>query len=192
MSSRFTHVASVAALIVASVAQAQTTPKLTADLSGRATTQISLSAPRAAGAPAATPLVVKIDYGQPAVRGREVPVELAKPDTIWRVGANLSTTLTTDVNLDLGGLSVPKGAYSLYATRTAKGYLLIVNRATGQSGAEYDATKDLGRVPLTARTRSEVQESLHIALKSADDRAPRGSLLISWGKLDLSTSWSVR
>ncbi len=179
------------ALAVASTAgQAQV--KLTTDLSGRASTQIGLSAPRTVGAPAPTPLVVKIDYGQPAVRNRDVPVEFARTDSIWRLGANLATTLTSDVDLLIGDLAVPKGAYSLYATRTASGYLLIVNKATGQSGADYDAAKDLGRVALAARPRAEVQESLHIALKSADDRLPRGTLLISWNKLDLSTNWSVK
>ena len=179
-----------AVTLCASVAQAQV--KLTADLSGRGSTQIGLAQPRAEGAPAPKPLVVKIDFGQPAVRNRDVPVELAKLDTIWRLGANVATTLTSDIDLMIGDLMVPKGAYSLYAVRTAKGYLLIVNKATGQSGADYDASKDLGRVVLTPRTRQEVQESLHIALKSADDGSPKGSLLISWGKLDLSTSWSVK
>ncbi|MHB1311725.1 MAG: DUF2911 domain-containing protein [Gemmatimonadaceae bacterium] len=179
-----------AVALCASVAQAQV--KLTADLSGRASTQAGLAPPRVQGAPAPKPLLVKIDYGQPAVRNREVPVELATLDSIWRVGANTATTLTSDVDLMIGDLPVPKGAYSLYATRTANGYLLIVNKATGQSGAVYDASKDLGRLALTPRTRHEVQESLHIALKSADDRSPRGSLLISWGLLDLSTSWSAR
>jgi len=187
MSIRF---AFAALTLVATTAQAQV--KLTADLSGRASTQIGLALPAVQGAPAAKPLLIKIDYGQPAVRNREVPVEFAKLDTIWRLGANVSTTLTSDVDLMIGDLSLPKGAYSLYATRTAKGYVLIVNKATGQSGAEYDASKDFGRVPLTPRTRQEVQESLHIALKSADDRTPKGTLLISWGKLDLSTSWSAR
>lgn len=165
---------------------------LKAALSGRATTEVALNAPREEGKPAPKPLVIKIDYGQPHVRGREVPTELAKPGTVWRTGANMATGLTTDVDLVIGGASVPKGAYTLYSIRTASGYELIISKQTGQSGMDYDQTKDLARVPLTARTLGEGRESLQIALVPAGDQSPKGDLTISWGKIELSAKWSVK
>jgi hypothetical protein len=178
------------AFLAPTLASAQT--PLRAALSGRATTEIALSPPRVAGQPAPKALVVKIDYGQPHARGRDVPSELAKAGTIWRTGANSSTTLTTDVDLVIGGANVAKGAYSLYTIRTDKGYDLIINRNTGQWGTEYDQTKDLARVPLTARTLGETRESLQIALVPAGDQAPKGTLTLAWGKLELSTGWSTK
>lgn len=165
---------------------------LKAALSGRATTEVALNLPREAGKPAPKALVIKIDYGQPHARGREVPAELAKVETVWRTGANTSTTLTTDVDLMIGDASVPKGAYSLYSMRTAAGYLLIINKNTGQWGTEYLVAQDLARVPLAVRTLAETRESLQIALAPAGDQSPKGMLTISWGKLELSTSWSAR
>ncbi len=165
---------------------------LKAALSGRATTEVALNLPRVAGQPAPKALVVKIDYGQPHARGREVPVELSKVETVWRTGANSSTTLTTDVDLVIGGAAVPKGAYSLYSIRTASGYLLIINKNTGQWGTEYVVAQDLARVPLTVRALAESRESLQIALAPSADQPPKGTLTISWGKLELSTSWSAK
>jgi len=161
-------------------------------LSGRATTEVALSGPRETGKPAPKALVVKIDYGQPHVRGRDVPVELAKVGTVWRTGANSSTTFTTDVDLMVGNASVPRGSYSLYTIRTADGYLLIINTNTGQWGTEYDQAHDLARVPLAARTLTETRESLQIALVPAGDQSPKGILTIAWGKLELSTSWAAK
>ncbi len=178
------------ALLAPSLAAAQA--PLKAALSGRATTEVALNPPRVAGQPAPKALVVKIDYGQPHARGRDVPTELATPGTVWRTGANASTTLTTDVDLMIGSAAVPKGAYSLYSIRTADGYLLIISGLTGQSGMDYDQTKDLARVPLTARTLGEARESLQIALVPAADQSPKGVLTISWGSLELSTSWSAK
>lgn len=178
------------ALLAPSLVAAQA--PLKAALSGRATTEIALNPPREAGKPAPKANVVKIDYGQPHARGREVPMELTKIDTIWRTGANSSTTMTTDVDLVIGGKDVPKGAYSLYTVRTATGYQLIINSNTGQWGTQYDKTKDLVRVPLTARTLSETHESLQIALVPAGDQSPKGALTIAWGKLELSTTWSAK
>jgi hypothetical protein len=165
---------------------------LKAALSGRATTEVALNLPRETGKPAPKALVIKIDYGQPHARGREVPSELQTRDTIWRTGANSSTTLTTDVDLDIGGATVPKGAYSLYSVHTAAGYQLIINSNTGQWGTQYDKSKDLVRVPLTAKTLAETRESLQIALVPAKDQSPKGALTIIWGKLELSTTWAAK
>lgn len=179
------------ALLAPSLAVAQTAP-LRAALSGRATAEVALTPPRVAGQPAPKAMVVKIDYGQPHARGREVPAELAKPGTVWRTGANASTTLTTDVDLVIGSANVPKGAYSIFTIRTADGYELIINSNTGQWGTQYDQSKDFVRVPLTARTLAEPRESLQIALVPEADQSPKGLLTIAWGKLELSTSWAAK
>lgn len=181
-----------ASLAALPLAAQQAPPSLSAAASTRATATLSLGYPRVPGQPAAKALTVTVDYGVPHARGREVPTELATPGTIWRTGANTSTTMTTEANLIIGGTPVPAGAYSLYTIREGDRYLLIVNRNTGQWGTEYDATKDLARIPLTAKALTEVRESLQIAFVPADAPPARGVFTIAWGKLELSAAWSLR
>src|ERR1700744_2103783 len=62
---------------------------------------------------------ITIHYGAPSVRGRKIfePGGLLSGDPTypaWRAGANSATAFHTDTNLDIGGLSVPKGDYTLY------------------------------------------------------------------------------
>ncbi len=180
----------VAALAVAAPLSAQA--NLVAAPSTRATTVMSVSAPRVQGQPAPAAKSVKIDYGQPHARGRAVPTELGTDGTVWRTGANTSTTLTTEVALTIGGAAVPAGNYSLYTVREGGKYFLIINNNTGQWGTEYDKSKDLARVPLTARTLTDAQESLQIALVPPMSGPAKGQLTISWGKLHLSTEWAAR
>lgn len=143
------------------------------------------------------PARISIAYGQPHARGRKVEGGLVPLDTVWRFGANAATTLHTDVQLTLGSLVVPRGDYSLYLLYAHSGWQLIVNRATGVWGTEYDASKDLGRIPLRVRQRSEPEESLVVFLvpessKPASGYADlRGRLRITWGTTDLSTEWTV-
>jgi hypothetical protein len=177
-------------LVLPAIAGAQSNLKVA--LSGRGTSEVSLNVPTVEGKPAPKPLLIKVDFGQPHARGREVPVELTKIDTIWRTGANVATSLTTDLDLVVGGTTVPKGSYSLYTVHTAAGYLLIINKKTGQSGAEYDRKSDFASVPLKARTLGETHESFQVALIPAGDQSPKGVLAITWGKLELSTNWSVK
>lgn len=179
----------LASVVVAAPAAAQTVA-YTAAPSTRATAVLTLNPPR--GTTGAQPMTVTIDYGVPHARGRDVPTELSSDNTVWRTGANSSTTLTTQADLTIGGLAVPKGAYSLYTIREAGKYLLIVNSNTGQWGTEYKADKDFARIPLRAKTNTETRESLLIAFVPANDPPARGVLSISWGKLELSADWAAK
>src|SRR5213594_236793 len=102
------------------------------------------------------PSRITITYGQPHARGRKVEGGLIPLDTVWRFGANMATTLHTDLDITLGDLKLPRGDYSLFILYTRAGYALIVNRGTGQWGTDRDASKDLGRVRSEEHT-SELQ-----------------------------------
>ena len=143
------------------------------------------------------PSRIAISYGQPHARGRAVEGGLVPLDTVWRFGANMATTLHTDVDVTLGDLRLPHGDYSLYVLYTRAGWQLIVNRATGQWGSDHDAAQDIGRVRLAARTLREPEETLSIYLvpesaRPADGYAElRGVLRVKWGTTELTASWSV-
>src|SRR6267142_2114766 len=101
------------------------------------------------------PSRIVIAYGQPHARGRKVEGGLIPLDTVWRFGANMATTLHTDLNITLGDMKLPQGDYSFFILYTRTGYALIVNRGTGQWGTDHDASKDIGRIPLGSRTMAE-------------------------------------
>ena len=143
------------------------------------------------------PSRIAISYGQPHARGRKVEGGLIPLDTVWRFGANMATTLHSDVDVTLGDLKVPRGDYSLFILYTRTGYTLIVNRGTGQWGTDRDPPKDVGRVALASRTLAEPEPSLSIYLvpDSPDPTTGyaqlRGTLRIKWGTTELTTTWRV-
>ncbi|MBV6520290.1 MAG: hypothetical protein MNPFHGCM_00395 [Gemmatimonadaceae bacterium] len=161
--------------------------------SGRGRTEVALTPPSAGGA-APKPVTIVVDYGQPHARGRAVAGALASDlGTVWRLGANDATTLTTGVALTLGTLHVPKGEYTLFAETSKAGeWKLVVNKKTGQWGTEYDAASDLGRTPLKSRALSTPIESLSIWLIPSGDGSPKGELRFAWGTREFSVPWSVR
>jgi Protein of unknown function (DUF2911) len=163
--------------------------------STRATAEVTLSTPSAGqGQPAGAPVKVRIDYGQPHARGRVVEGALkADLDTVWRLGANNPTTLTTDVDLVIGNLTVPKGSYFLYARTSSTGaWRLIVNRNAGQSGAQHAREHDVGAVELAGKVLTTPIESFTLALVPGADGVPRGDLRISWGTREFTTTWGVK
>lgn len=180
-----------ATVLVATPALGQS--NLRAALSGRATTQVSLAPPRVEGQPAPTPQRITIDYGQPHARGRKVAGALeADLDTLWRLGANESTTLTTELDLVIGGQAVPKGTYRLFARTTPGAWQLIVSADVTGDAMAPDASRQVARIPLRARALSQPLESLTMWLIPAADGAPRGELRIGWGTLEHFADWSVK
>lgn len=129
---------------------------------------------------------VWVDYGRPALRGRNVWVNGVLGDTIWRTGANAATQLRTDADLVIGGTTVPAGIYSLWTRATPNGYQLIINRQAGQWGTEYHPDRDLARVPLRESTVATPVERFTIALE------PQGTLNMTWGTKQLSVPISTR
>ncbi|MCL4402101.1 MAG: DUF2911 domain-containing protein, partial [Acidobacteria bacterium] len=77
---------------------------------------------------------IAIDYSAPSMRGRQIFGSLVPYGKVWRTGANKATTLKTDANLNINGLMVPKGEYTLYSIPEPDQWTLIVNKQTGQWG----------------------------------------------------------
>lgn len=155
--------------------------------SGRATTTITLTG-------GTQPVKISIDYGVPHARGREVNGALAGDlGQVWRLGANEATTLRTDVDLVIGTINVPKGAYTLAAETSATGaWQLLVNSKTGQWGIPYPKDTEIGRTPLKSRTLSSPVESFTMWLIPAPDGAPSGELRFAWGTREFTTTWRVK
>lgn len=117
-----------------------------------------------------------IDYGRPAKRGREIWGKLVPNDTTWRFGANAATQFKTDKDVEIGGVTVPAGFYSLWLYPSAGKSYLIVNTQTGQWGTAYDASKDLVKIPVEA----------HMALSTSEERfrifLAGDKLMMHWDK----------
>ncbi|HJU74850.1 MAG TPA: DUF2911 domain-containing protein [Gemmatimonadaceae bacterium] len=99
-----------------------------------------------------------IDYGRPAKRGRKIWGALVPFDTTWRLGANSATQFRTDKDLEIGGVTVPAGTYTLFLFPTATQTYLIVNSQTGQWGTVYDSTKNVARIPVEAHMSLPAEE----------------------------------
>lgn len=161
--------------------------------SGRATSEVALTYPRGHELAGSGPVTIRVDYGQPHLRGRSLHTDSLVPyDEPWRTGANASTTLTTGVDLVIGDRPVPAGSYVVFTMPRQSGWELILQREAGQEPAEYLPANDVARIDLRRRSLSTPIESLSISLIPSTQPGPaRGELRLAWGTVELSTDWSV-
>ncbi len=131
---------------------------------------------------------ITLDYGVPMKRGREIWGALVRYDQLWRTGANRATHFSTDTPLRFGELLVPAGEYTLFSIPAADGGVLIINKQTGQNGQQYDAARDLGRVPLRARPLTSEVEGFTISTRAENGR---GVLALQWDRTELVAEFTV-
>jgi hypothetical protein len=121
---------------------------------------------------------ITIDYSRPYLKGRHVGQELAPFGKVWRTGANEATTLTTEVDLNIGGTRVPAGKYTLWTLPSEGTWKLIINRQTGQWGTNYDQSQDLARIDMQKAALPQTVEQFTIAFDKKDENT--ANLNLDW------------
>lgn len=141
---------------------------------------------------------ITITYSSPRVRGREGKLfgkdgRIGQDGTypVWRAGANAATAFHTDATLDIGGLAVPSGDYTLFVNLAdPNNWELIINKQTGQWGLSHDQAQDLGRVKMTMSKPSAVVENLKYTL--SDEGGNQGKLTLEWENHSASVLFTVK
>jgi Protein of unknown function (DUF2911) len=123
---------------------------------------------------------VTIDYVGPAAEGRDV-LSLLSPGSYWRMGADKPTTLTTDVDLKVGGAVVPKGTYKLVAhfSEDKKWSLVIAE----DLGAGFKPTKVVAEA---AGMISKVDSSTEVMTIKLESKGGKATLTLDWGNARLT------
>lgn len=123
---------------------------------------------------------VMITYGRPALRdrdyfGEETP--LAPIGSVWRTGANESTSITFSDDVMFGGEHVDAGTYSLYTIPGEDEWTIILNNKLSW-GTQYDEAEDVIRVTAEPAEGSEL-EWFEIYFNELSDT--KAHLNLHWG-----------
>jgi hypothetical protein len=130
-----------------------------------------------------------VDYGRPQRRGREIFGNVVPWNQIWRAGANAATGFTTDADLLMGGVVIPKGSYTVFLLPSPDGSKLILNSQTGQWGTMYDPRQDFARIDLITEQLAQTVEPFTIAI---DPQGQGGVLRLRWDRTQFSVPFIVK
>jgi hypothetical protein len=132
-----------------------------------------------------------IDYGRPSKRGRTLFGSTIVPwGQVWRTGANAATQFRTDRDLEIQGVVIPAGTYTIWTIPYPGGnWKLLFNRETGQWGTAHDPLRDMAQLDLRVSTLPQVVERFTIAV-TPDGGG--GTLMLDWDTVRASLSFTVR
>ncbi|MGF1670167.1 MAG: DUF2911 domain-containing protein [Balneolaceae bacterium] len=106
---------------------------------------------------------IKVVYGQPHKRDREIFSNLVPYGEVWRTGANEATEITITNNIEMAGEFVEAGTYALFTIPDEDEWTIILNSSLGQWGAfEYDESYDYLRFIVPPKYSEEIIESFTI------------------------------
>ncbi|GAB4395540.1 MAG: DUF2911 domain-containing protein [Microscillaceae bacterium] len=105
---------------------------------------------------------LKVTYGQPFKKERQIFGNLVPYGQIWRTGANEATEFTTTRDIKIDKKTLPAGTYTVFSIPEEDSWTVIFNAALGQWGAyKYDEfkDKDVLRVSLPVERSADIYEA---------------------------------
>jgi hypothetical protein len=152
---------------------------------------------------------IDIDYGRPILRGRanvfgsgdDYGKDVYHGAPVWRVGANQSTQLTTEVPLVIGGKRLEPGSYRLFMDLKPDEWTLIVSTQPRQKEYDpknksaiwgsygYDSKFDVVRVAMKVNTTQTSLDQFTISFVNVTDQG--GSIMFWWQNSRASVPFRV-
>jgi hypothetical protein len=128
---------------------------------------------------------VDIVYSSPGVKNRQIWGSLVVPyDSIWRTGANSTTTINFSTDVEIGGQKLKQGKYALFTIPGKDTWTIIINSDLSGFGA-FDYKKSMDVVRLTVKPMSsDFKERMAFLLDPVSDSVCRVTLW--WEKLKVS------
>lgn len=139
---------------------------------------------------------IAIKYSAPSVHGRQIfgPGGKLSHDPhypVWRAGANAATALHTEADLDIQGLHVPAGDYTLFVNVADPDHWeFIVSKDTKEWGLAYKENMDLGRVKMEMSKPPALVEVYKMTLSSGAGNS--GKLQLEWENHVASVSFTAK
>lgn len=122
---------------------------------------------------------IKVIYSRPQKKGREVFGGMVKYDEVWRLGANETTEMKVYQDIKIGGKTLIKGTYGVFAIPTASEWTVIFNSDLDEWGHySYKEEYDVLRVKAQVKSNDVIVEAFTIQFE--DSANGKAKMIFAW------------
>ncbi len=135
---------------------------------------------------------ISIAYSRPATRERKVFGGIVPYGRIWRVGANESTKVSVDADMEILGNLLPKGIYALYAFPEKEEWQVAFHTNIshwGDGRKRYNPAEDLFRITVKPESIPYHQENFLMAFDSITHNTANLNLI--WASTKVTIPFKV-
>jgi len=133
---------------------------------------------------------ISIVYGRPSMRGRTIFGGLVPFDRVWCPGADECTRLSTNRDLQLAGLRLQAGDYTLWMEPTETVWSLIFNRDAHAFHTRHSPRLDVGTIVLQKQLLPSPVEKLTFSIEP-NRSGPGGAIVMAWERTRVRAPFTV-
>lgn len=109
---------------------------------------------------------IKVDYSAPSAKGRKMLGGKEPFGTVWRTGANETTTIEFSGPVKIEGKDVPQGKYGLYTIPGENEWTIIINKDIKWGAFTYSDKSDVLRVNVKPTKTAAFMETFNISVET--------------------------
>lgn len=129
---------------------------------------------------------LKVTYGSPRKKGREIFGGLVAYGEVWRTGANEATEFTTTRDIKINKKILKAGTYTLFTVPEKDSWTVIFNSTLGQWGA-YKYEEHKSQNVLSFKVNPETSEDIYEAFTIQFEQRRKGvDMVIVWGQTQVA------
>ncbi len=139
-------------------------------------------------------LELEVFYNRPSKREREIFGALVPFDKVWRTGANEATTFSTNKDLMIEGIFLPKGKYTIWTVPMAHTWKVMFNSKQYEWGVDenmepmWNPNYDVVEIIVPTVTMDTVVEKFTIAF---DNTTGNLKLTMAWDNTKIEVPLEV-
>jgi len=127
---------------------------------------------------------IKVTYGRPHKKGRDIFGALVPFGEVWRTGANEATEITFTKDVKINGKRLNAGTYTVFTIPERDKWTVILNSDLGQWGSyNYNADRNVMEIEAEVSELDITYEPFTIEFQLQDDEA---KLIMMWDKTKAS------
>lgn len=137
---------------------------------------------------------LEVFYNRPYKKGRDIFGALVPYNEVWRTGANDATTFTTNKDLMIEGIHMPKGKYTLWTIPNDTAWSVIFNTKQYPWGVDEtmqpmrEPQFDLMEIEVPVQKLEKLVEQFTIAFDNTTDEL---KLTMAWDYTKIEVSLQV-
>lgn len=126
---------------------------------------------------------IKVVYGSPRKRDRDIFGGLVPFGETWRTGANEATEIIFTGDVMMGDALVEAGTYSLFTIPGEKEWTLLLNSGLGQWGDfSHDPEKDVHSITVPARQTNTMHEAFTVSFR---ENGSGHEMVMAWDRTEV-------
>jgi Protein of unknown function (DUF2911) len=127
-------------------------------------------------------LYVKVTYGQPSRKNRDIFGKVVPYGEVWRTGANEATEIFLTKDMKIGTQVLKKGMYTIFSIPNEKEWTIIFNNEIGLFGAfDYETIKDKNALVINTIPVEKLEDEIYDTFMIILEETSKGfNMLFCW------------